>query len=407
MNRLLTVFVWALPFLTFGQFPGNWTEKAAMPTARKEIANAAVSLNDKIYVIGGRTPNGSISNAFEVYDPTTNEWQSLPAYPLSVWRATAASINGKIYVFGGYRIINPFPFNPSNRVFEYDPQNNSWAEKASMPFARGAAAAVALGSKIHLIGGASNTALNSHQVYDPDLNTWSNKANLQQARSGLTANVIGDKIYAAGGYFLSNGVQSRNTLEVYDPAIDQWDFLRNLPIARLGLSSAVVQGRLYVFGGATNTQTPSTTLEYDPVSNSWRQMATTPKRVSFAGAAAIGDRIYLTGGGAVNLSPDGINDLFCFTPDIATDIRNFQKEIPISIFPNPTSNKVTLAYQASKSLNLKVSLFNMMGQEIKHFFLSINNAGRYPIEFGTVPAGLYLLKIENKEQSKTIKLHIQ
>jgi hypothetical protein len=63
---------------TYAQQPmagGAWTTAAPMPTARSEIAAAAV--DGRIYVADGLTALGT-SNAFETYDPAAARWQKLP-----------------------------------------------------------------------------------------------------------------------------------------------------------------------------------------------------------------------------------------------------------------------------------------------------------------------------------------
>jgi N-acetylneuraminic acid mutarotase len=66
---------------------GAWTRKADMPSNRWGMLS--VSVNNKIYVFGGETPQYSIgSDANEIYDPVTNTWTSrnngnplsIPAY---------------------------------------------------------------------------------------------------------------------------------------------------------------------------------------------------------------------------------------------------------------------------------------------------------------------------------------
>ena len=49
-----------------------WTTGFPMPTARSEIAGAA--LNDKIYIIGGFDDTGRSSSSVQVYDASVGEW---------------------------------------------------------------------------------------------------------------------------------------------------------------------------------------------------------------------------------------------------------------------------------------------------------------------------------------------
>jgi N-acetylneuraminic acid mutarotase len=59
-------------------------------------------MDGKIYVSGGFTTLGELSDAFEAYDPVTNTWTTLAS--LSEVRAdhASAAAHGKLYVFGGF-----------------------------------------------------------------------------------------------------------------------------------------------------------------------------------------------------------------------------------------------------------------------------------------------------------------
>ncbi len=371
-------------------FPqGNWNERVPMPTARKEIANSTVTLNGKIYVVGGVASNGSITSVLEIYDPATNSWTEGPPLPIAVWRSSAAAANGKIYVFGGYRSLGPFPFNPTNRVFEYDPAGDSWEEKASMPNNRGALTAAELNGNIHVLGGASSSALTIHRVYDPQANDWSSAATIPTPRSGLTAAAYDGKIYVAGGYFLSGGVVPQNALEVYDPATNGWEIKQNMPVARVGIDAVFVQGKMYVFGGTPNTPL-SRTLEYDPATDNWEEMASMPSPVSFMGVATLNDSIYVVGGGAVNLNrTDGLNvNRVYLPPGIATAIDPVtglptQFELAQN-FPNPFNPATTIQYSLPQSTSIELAIYNNRGQAIRTLFS------------GSQPSGVHFLVWDGK-----------
>ena len=115
----------------------SWQQLAAMPTARN--SHAAAVVDGKIYVSGGYTKSGVLSDAFEAYDPVTNTWTTLAS--LSHPRADHASavINGKLCVFGGYSRSGR-----TELVEVYSPASNSWARVADLPSATDEFVAVAL-----------------------------------------------------------------------------------------------------------------------------------------------------------------------------------------------------------------------------------------------------------------------
>jgi N-acetylneuraminic acid mutarotase len=118
--------------------PMNSTLK--MDTRQSGIWQASSCVhNGKLYVFGGiRMPDNFIGTQLsraEMYDPVTDVWTDLAPMLLPIAAHTSVAYNKKIYVFGGTTEsnFNTLIFQPSNRVFEYDPDGNSWQEMEPMP----------------------------------------------------------------------------------------------------------------------------------------------------------------------------------------------------------------------------------------------------------------------------------
>lgn len=416
---MLIAFLLCSKQQVLSQSLGQWSMKSPMPTARKEIANATGAVNGRIYTVAGVASNGTISNRLEIYDAATDTWSTGASLPIAVWRASAAFSNGRLYVFGGYQSLDPFPFNPTNRVFEYDPATNQWTEKAAMPTARGSSAAVEAGGLIHVLGGASSSALNLHQVYNPVSNSWSTAAPIPTPRSGLTADLLDGKIYAAGGYILSGGVVPQTAFEAYDVAAGTWQSRQGLPLARLGIDAAVLRGKFYVFGGATSAAVSSRTLEYDPGTNSWRQLQNMPDVVSFMGVATVGDTIYAIGGGPVNLNRfDAVNFNRAFLPPGVITGIGPEDGLPETFhlnqnFPNPFNPSTTIRYQLPVAAQVTVALYNARGQRIRMLVNGRQPAGEHSVVWDgrdaqnqLVSSGIYVytLQAENRRLSRKLIL---
>jgi len=70
-----------------------------MPTARSE--NAAAVVEHMIYVPGGFGGEQTL----EAYDTTTDTWKALADLPEPRHHLMSASYAGKVYIFGGARVI--------------------------------------------------------------------------------------------------------------------------------------------------------------------------------------------------------------------------------------------------------------------------------------------------------------
>ncbi len=159
-------------------------------------------INGQLYILTNcdETPDGPapVQLAFFRYNPATNQWATL-ANPVSRHvHGMAGVIGGKFYVVGGE--------DQANILEVYNPATNTWTRKARMPLGQFAAsgrwngAGVALGPKLHVIGGFQRdidgkvTQVRTHNVYDPATDTWSVKRPLPTGRAGI----VGSRVMVDG-----------------------------------------------------------------------------------------------------------------------------------------------------------------------------------------------------------------
>ncbi len=117
-----------------------WTVLAPMLTAR---AGLGIAVQDNtIYAIGGRTGTGGpgtggVLATVEAYDIDTDTWTAVAPLLSARSDLAAATVGGKIYVFGGIDAAGTF----LDDVDVYDPITNAWSTApADMPMDVGTAA---------------------------------------------------------------------------------------------------------------------------------------------------------------------------------------------------------------------------------------------------------------------------
>ena len=147
--------------------------------ARTHLSIAVIG--NKLYAAGGRAlvvEPGPIPayyfvnyNQLEVYSPDSDSWESLSSMPTARSALGAASLDGKLYTFGGEYISGPsvgwFAFDKTEA---YDPISGSWTSLASIPSPRHSTVGVTVGRVIYLIGGADQAAVKPtgvNQVFIP------------------------------------------------------------------------------------------------------------------------------------------------------------------------------------------------------------------------------------------------
>lgn len=175
----------------------SWTAKASMPTSLGRMQ--AHLVNGKIYVIGGifryPVPDG-VSDATKVYDPRSDSWSSAASIPNPVYGYASAVIDDKIYVMAG---CTPSGSLVTNTNHIYDPLADKWTLGAPLPKAVGGASAGATTGAvapkgIYVIGGGLN------QVYNPETNSWINGSKVPYEYSSVVT-VLNDTLYMMGGTY--------------------------------------------------------------------------------------------------------------------------------------------------------------------------------------------------------------
>jgi non-specific serine/threonine protein kinase len=246
--------------------PAAWRGIADIPTARSEVAAAVSQQLSKVFVIGGF---GGPSRV-ELYDAEVDRWTRAPDLPVGVDHPMAAAVEGLqssapqgVFVFGGYA------GSATARSFRFDATAARWEEIAAMPGPRAAAAAVAIGGSIFIVGGADGGRLVA-PTYEYNLGTrqWRTVAAIPTPRDHLAAAALDGRICAVGGRRLSMS-ENLATFECYDPRTDTWERLPDAPTARGGLGAAQYDRRVYVAGGEQPSGTYREVDIFDARTNAW------------------------------------------------------------------------------------------------------------------------------------------
>ena len=306
---------------------GHWMTGAPAPTARTEVAVAA--LDGLIYVVGGfeqssswRSPQSSASTKVEVYDPVTNRWASRPDLPMGLHHAGAAVLDGALYVVGGFTVSEDTLWNPSDRVFRFNPAGGTWTERAPLPTARGGLAVTILQGKLYAVSGYDGQRnLTAVEVYAPARDQWTAVAPLPTPRDHLAAIAIGETLYAIGGRVRLDYRENLSTVEAYQAESDQWIPKADMPTPRSGIAAGVLNGWAYVFGGESEEGTFQQNERYSARLNRWQPMAPMPTARHGLGAAAVAGHIYvLSGGPRPGGSYSRLNEIF-IPPSLSRSMR--------------------------------------------------------------------------------------
>jgi len=225
----------------------------------------------------------------------TANWTAQRDVPIGLNAATAASVDGKIYLIGG-RSAN----RVSPQTLRYDPSNNAWAALPEKPLPVSSAQAVVLGGKIYMPGGetADGSVSDALEVYDPANQSWLPMAKLPQPRSRYGLAAVDGRLYLFGGW---DGTKERAETLVYDPSTNQWREQAAMPTARAYCTAVAVDGRIYVLGGEAANAPLSANEQFTPAidgTGTWAKVTPLEQPRTRFGASAITNNIVVVGGTA-------------------------------------------------------------------------------------------------------------
>jgi hypothetical protein len=315
--------------------PGNGT-----------YGSSAFVISDQGYVTTGweRSGGSGYPTIFNYkYDPASNIWISISAFPVSGrYTASAFSINGKGYVGMGYAPL-------TNDLWQYDPVTNAWTQKANIPAtARQAGIGFSIGSFGYLgMGGSYALQLTDLWQYDPQGNSWLQKTSLpDSARSASSVFILNNQVFLIGGsdYY---DTPFQNVYK-YDPVADSWTFINQFPGGpRFCMSEGQANNKGYCGQGSYTIQN---TGNY-ATTNDWWELSLT------------------------------------------TGIKETENQNSFAVFPNP----------AKEILNIKFSDLNVNIESLKIFdtkgaliFTQKNILSSSTVDISNIKKGEYIIQLQIK-----------
>ncbi len=306
------------------QGSGFWSPRHAGPLPRYEASAAAV--NGKLLVFGGffgESPPKATPRV-DAYDPSSDRWVQLHDMPLAVTHRNAAVVGGSVWFAGGF--VGNSPGAPTAAVWRYDTADDSWHSGSPLPEARGGGFLGALDGSLHFVGGYlpdRDTPASEHWVIPVDsaikgVAAWKPAAPLPVARGHVAGAVLDGYLYLMGGVSHHDPVQlDLNPVERYDPRTNRWEELAPLPMERSHFEpgTIVADGRIIIIGGRSYPRGIANVADvtmYDPAENRWVALPPLPGGRLAPVAGRIGDSIIAGFGGSIG--NDVMSDEFWAAP---------------------------------------------------------------------------------------------
>lgn len=296
---------------------------------RQEHSVAAI--NNTIYVVGGIIHDDTYSlittARVESFETEQQRWSVPAPLPRPINHVNLASVEGKLYSFGG--LAGQSPEDPVwlavPECNKYNPNTDTWTPIAPMPgLARGSSAIGVHGSTVYVAGGMSRLAATANGTqdaladvssYDTLTDTWNEGyPPLPGPRQHAGGVVVNGVMYVIGGREdVEHHYDTVFALRLDQP--DGWEERAPMPTSRGGLACSALDDRFIVCaGGEGNIDNPLGIFEetemYNTELDQWTRLP--PMQVPRHGTAAVtvGNRIYIPGGGVASGGAGGTGGIF-------------------------------------------------------------------------------------------------
>ncbi|KAF5472496.1 hypothetical protein F2P56_009209 [Juglans regia] len=141
----------------------RWTVMNQMMTARSFFASGLI--DGMIYVAGGNSTDLSELDSAEVMDPVKGIWHPIASMGTNMASYDAAVLNGKLLVTEGW--LWPFYVSPRGQV--YDPRTNNWESMAVGLREGWTGSSVVVFGHLFVVSDLERMKL---KVYDADTDSW-------------------------------------------------------------------------------------------------------------------------------------------------------------------------------------------------------------------------------------------
>ena len=371
-----------------------WEELKSLenPTNLPQMAAA----NGKLYIVSGTS--GPSAKTFE-YDPETNNWSEKAACPQGCYYPTAVTVNDKIYVMGGGQ---PAYSQRRNYNFIYDPVTNSWTEGAPLIDPRLYHSAAVSNNKIYLLGGQNGDGTTEwfFDEYDTEQNIWTRKAQLLNKDAWYSGAVgIGDYIYRIGG---GRWNVPTDHFEQFNTQTNQWAVLGKSPMAVHAPAAVNYRDHIIIMGGYNSGKKTDFINIYYPSTQEWAlEFDGLPEPMAYHKAAVSGNYVYVYMKDTL-----GIGRLWRkeFTT-VSVEEQNINNN-HVSVYPNPFSNSTSIKYYLDKPEQVTLKVFDAYGNELKTLVKDLRTPGRHEAVFNAkgFPSGMYYYKLRTENNVVSGKL---
>ena len=227
----------------------TWSNIAPIPQVT--AAYAAVIYNAKIYVFGGdpypdNVSTNALTDKVQIYDIVTDTWTTLTVMPDKRATHRAVVVGQYIYILGGYAENSVW----DGKYWRFDPIDNSFTYLGVMPWESGYMGVASIDDKVYIFGGEGIIKYNYVYEYSTVTNAWTRKNNGELVIGYSAAAMLNGELYILSENNLTGAFGA--TFLKYDVSTDAFTVIMPYDPSQLSARVALVtfESELYIYGNS-------------------------------------------------------------------------------------------------------------------------------------------------------------
>ena len=397
----------------------TWTAKANMLTLVTDALVVKFEDNNYVYLIGGG--NGlfgtTVQSSVQLYDVAANTYTACTSLPAAVSMMGGGILNFTIIATGGWTGSTGSPTTYKGVINPGDPTQITWTTVANYPaggITRMASFPVVLGSfpsaaGIFCTGGAVNgsTLSGATHLYNFCTDAWETLTpNLAQARSNFKGcGKMDNNVYVIAGFTtVGVGTSDKATLTAiagncYTP----------VPVEFTSFTASINGNNVkLLWETASELNNSGFSVERKSVNSEFTEVGFVPGfgTTTEAKSYSFLDQNLQNGIYSYRLKQIDFDGTFEYSQEVEVEVftpATFNLE---QNYPNPFNPSTGIKYSVPESGNIRLSVFNVVGEEVAVLVNGFSQAGSFEVTFdaSNLSTGVYLYKLQSANSVQTKKM---
>lgn len=390
----ITLLLVLLAAAGFAQGSNVWMKKNAFGGSKRS-RSVSFAIGSRGYIACGEDTADVMLNDLWEYDPGTDSWAQKASMP-GVGRRDAACfvIGTRAFVGTGIDASESWNGNSLADMWMYDPTTNTWTARANFPgnggFGMYFSTGFAVNGKGYFSCGKYNSSFYSNQLweYNPNTNSWLQKANFPGGtRYAQSSFAIGNYGYVGFGTDENWFV---NEFYRYDPALNVWQQLSSVPASPRFAASGFAIGNYGYFCFGTDGGYKEDLYEYEVATDNWWVKA------PFGGQHRRSAAVFVIGGMAYAGTGKGFTgsrrDFWMYVPSYTGMDETSLQTSGMNVAPNPVDETTQITISTDLLQNedhLRLEVYDLRGQLVRSEPVNAS----FTWHRNELAAGTYLLRL--------------